>query len=114
MVWPGPLTWLFSPLAPAVPPEARFALSNFSFGDARIEALITPYPDCVARPGTTTVDFMLPLNGTRIIEAAAGADVCWRRATRPAAAKAAASAAPSWTDWSRVFLSSGRSINAQL
>jgi len=97
-----------------MPPEARFALSNFSFGNARIQALITPYPDCVARPGTTTADFMLPLNGTRIIEAAAGSDVCWRRTTQPAAAKAAASAAPGWTEWNRVFLSSGGSIDAQL
>jgi hypothetical protein len=113
--WPGPLAWLFSPLAPRVPPSARLTLSNFSFDDARIEAVITPYPDCVPREGTATTDFVLPLNATRVIEAAAGSDVCWRRAIQPGPAKTAAAPAGSgWTGWSRVFLSSGRSIDAQL
>ena len=106
---PAPLVWLFAPLA--APSPARLALSNFSFAGARVETLITPYADCVARPGTTAVDFVLPLNGTRIIEAAAGSDVCWRRAVAPGTAPAAATG---WTPWNREFLSSGRSIDAQL
>ncbi len=97
-----------------MPPPARLTLSNFSFEGARIEAVITPYPDCVARAGTATTDFVLPLNGTRIIEAAAGSDVCWRRAAEPGAGQATAPAVPGWTEWNRVFLSSGRSIDSQL
>ncbi|HEV8680004.1 MAG TPA: hypothetical protein VGQ90_11565 [Stellaceae bacterium] len=113
--WPGPLAWLFAPLTPRMPPATRLTLSNFTVDDARVQALITPFPDCVARPGTATTDFALPLNATRVIEAAPGSDVCWRRAVPSSPATAAAArAAPGWTEWNRVYLSSGRSIDSQL
>lgn len=97
-----------------MPPYARLTLSNFSFEGARVQAVITAYPDCAPREGTQTTDFVLPLNATRVIAAAAGSDVCWRRAVQPSAAKGTAPAAPAWTGWNRVLLSSGRSVDAQL
>jgi hypothetical protein len=104
-----PLGWLFGPPVPG-----RLTLSNFSFDNARVEAVITGAPDCAVRVGTTASDFVLPLNGTRIIESVPGADVCWRRAIEPQKTAGAAHAAPNWTDWNRAFLSSGRSVDSQL
>ena len=106
-----PLGWLF---APATPPAGRLTLSNFSFDNARIEAVITGAPDCTIREGTTTSDFVLPLNGTRIIESVPGADVCWRRAIDPGVALGAPPTTPGWTEWNRVFLSTGRSVDSRL
>ena len=97
----------------ASPPE-RLTLSNFSFETAHVQAVITGSPDCTASEGTAASDFVLPLNGTRIIEAAPGADVCWRRAIEPEAARGRAPPPPAWTEWNRAFLSSGRSVDAQL
>ena len=113
--WPGPLAWLFNPWAFRTPPVARLTLSNFALPDARVEALVTPFPDCVPREGTAMTDFVLPLNGTRIIEAVPGSDVCWRRAVPAGAAKTAnALAGSGWTDWNRVYLSAGTSVDSQL
>ncbi len=79
---PPPAPVVFAPLAGLFgpPPSGRLTLSNFSFDTARIETVITGAPDCAAREGTTTSDFVLPLNGTRVIQSVPGADVCWRRA----------------------------------
>jgi hypothetical protein len=98
----------------ASPPPGRLTLSNFSFDDAHVEAVITSAPDCAAREGTAISDFVLPLNGTRIIETLPGLDACWRRAIEPAKDPETASSAPSWTPWNRAFLSSGRSVDSQL
>jgi hypothetical protein len=89
-------------------------LSNFSFDSARVETVITGASDCTPRAGTMMSDFVLPLNGTRVIEAASGADVCWRRAVDPRAAVGAPPSTPGWTEWNRAFLSSGRSIDSRL
>jgi hypothetical protein len=101
-----PLAGFFGP-----PPPGRLTLSNFTFDNAHVEAVITGAPDCAVREGTAISDFVLPLNGTRIIEAMPGTDVCWRRAVE---AGTAPGAAPGWTGWNRVFLSSGRSVDSQL
>lgn len=103
--FPLPFAWLFGP-----PPPGRLTLSNFSFDAAHIQAVITPYPDCEPRPDTATTAFELPLNGTRVIEAAAGSDVCWRRAVEPGSPPGA----PGWTEWNRDYTSSGRSIDSRL
>jgi hypothetical protein len=92
----------------------RLTLSNFSFDNAHVQAVITGAPDCAPVAGTATSDFVLPLNGTRVIEGAPGADVCWRRAIEPETAPPAAWSAPRWTEWNRAFLSSGRSVDTQL
>ena len=109
----NPLAWLF-PAFSSPPPPGRLTLSNFTFDSARVQALVTPYPDCQAQPGTAASDFELPLNGTRIIAPPPGADVCWRRALPADHPHPAATATPGWTDWSRVFTSSGRSIDSRL
>lgn len=113
---PAPAPFPFAPLAGLFGPPApgRLTLSNFSFDTAHIEAVITAAPDCAAREGTTASDFVLPLNGTRIIESVPGADVCWRRAIDPKTAAGAAPSIPGWTEWNRAFLSSGRSVDARL
>jgi hypothetical protein len=111
---PGPFP--FAELAGLVgpPPPGRLTLSNFSFDTAHVEAVVTAAPDCAVREGTTASDFVLPLNGTRIIESAPGADVCWRRAIDPRTAAGAAPSPPGWTEWNRAFLSSGRSVDSRL
>ena len=110
----APLGFLFTPLNPASP--GRLTLSNYSFENARVQAVVTGAPDCTAADASVISDFVLPLNGTRIIEGAPGTDVCWRRAIErgPEAAPQAAAAAPMWTEWNRVFVSSGRSIDSRL
>jgi hypothetical protein len=95
-------------------PPGRLTLSNFSFDHAHVQALVTSYPDCVAREGTAPSDFMMPLNGTRVIEAAPGADVCWRREIAPGAAPGAPPSVPGWTEWNRVFLSSAGWVDSRL
>jgi hypothetical protein len=113
---PAPAPFLFAPLAGLFwpPPAGRLTLSNFSFDTAHVEAVVTAAPDCTVREGTTASDFVLPLNGTRIIESVPGADVCWRRAIDPRTAAGAPPSTPGWTEWSRAFLSSGRSVDARL
>ncbi len=111
----APLAWLFAPvLLPTPPPAGRLTLSNFSFPNAHVQAVITGYPDCAVRDGTAASDFVLPLNGTRVIDAAPGADVCWRRALEPGPAQATPPSVPGWTEWNRVYTSSGRSIDTRL
>lgn len=108
---------LFSPVM-AGPASGRLTLSNFSFDRARVEALVTPYPDCAIRPGMVPADFMLRLNSTWAIPTPPGSDVCWRRAvpaTPGSAAQGNAPAAvPGWTDWNRAFTGPGRLIDAEL
>jgi hypothetical protein len=98
-------------LALAIPPiplpPGRLTLSNYSFDRARVQALVTAYPDCGAHEGIVITDFALPLNGTRVIEAAPGADICWRREFPPGTA-------PGWTEWNRDYTGTGRSIDAKL
>lgn len=110
---PNPLAWLFQPLA-AVPWHGRVTLSNFSYDDAHVQAVITPYADCEVHPGTASSDFKLPLNGTRIINAVPGNDVCWRRELPPGPQPNGPELVSGWTGWSRVFTSSGNAIDSQL
>lgn len=117
---PPPPATAGAPFAPfgrffgATPPPGRLTLSNFSFDSARVQTVVTGSPDCTPVEGTALGDFVLPLNGTRIIEGTPGADVCWRRAIEPDTEARAAPLLPKWTDWNRTFLSSGRSIDSQL
>jgi hypothetical protein len=111
---PNPFALLFAPILGAPPLPGRLTLSNFSFEHARVETLVTSHPDCAARQGTAASNFELPLNGTRVIETAPGLDVCWRRQFEPAKDPDAAPTTPGWTEWSRVFTSSGRPIDSRL
>lgn len=112
---PNPLAFLFAPLWPPGPlPPGRLTLNNFSFDHARVQAVITPYPDCAVHEGTATSDFVLPLNGTRVIEAVPGTDVCWRREIEPGTVQGVAPSTPGWTEWNRVFLSSAGVVDSRL
>ena len=115
---PNPFAWLFAPLSFAAP-AGQVTLSNFSYDTARVETLVTPFADCAPRPGTAASDFALPLNGTRIIQAAPGSDVCWRRALtsepgQQAPGQRARAGMPGWTEWSRVYTASGGIIDSRL
>jgi hypothetical protein len=108
---PAPLVWLGLLNEPR--PPGRFTLSNFSFPSTRVQAVITSGPDCVAREGSQTADFMLPLNGTRIITTPPDADVCWRLALPPAAAQGGPPTPP-WSEWNRAYTSSGRFFDSRM
>jgi hypothetical protein len=110
---PNPLAWLFA-LPRPVPWLGRVTLSNFTYDDARVQAVITPYADCEVHPGTTSSDFELPLNGTRIIWSQPGKDVCYRRELPPGPQPTGPELISGWTGWSRVFTSAGRPIDSQL
>ncbi len=120
----GPPNGKFEPilpfsLAPWAPPHPmRLTLSNIAYDSARVQAVVTPLPDCAVPDGVVPVEFNLPLNSTRIIEAPPGMDVCWRRAMQPQTEQVLPGmprlAGTGWTPWSREFLSSGRSIDARI
>jgi hypothetical protein len=94
----------WSPLPISTGP-VYLALSNFRFGHAAIEAVVSAAPDCSpAAPGAGPIAFDLPFKGTRVIEAPPATDICWRRQI----------AAGKWTDWNRAFTASGRSVDVQL
>ncbi|MBV9861271.1 MAG: hypothetical protein JO267_03895 [Alphaproteobacteria bacterium] len=112
----GPLP-LPQPLAGLVerqpPGPVRLTLSNFSYARARVESFVTAQPDCAAQAGSLPIaGFMLPLNGTRVIDAPSGADVCWRNQL-PVEANAQPGT-PRWSGWSRAYTSAGRAIDSSL
>ena len=92
---------------------SRLTLSNFSYDRARVEAMITPYPDCVIREGMVSTNFELPLNATRIIDTPPGADVCWRRLEPPLEQAASPGVPPPFTPWNRAY-TSGRTVDSRL
>jgi hypothetical protein len=94
------------------PRSGRFILSNYTFSLVDIEALVTPYPDCVVHPGQVPMDFKLRLNDTWTIPTPPGSDVCWRR-LGPAPSGIAEGSVPAGR-WSRAFTSVGRTIDDQL
>lgn len=96
------------------PARGRLTLSNFTVPLADVEALVTPYPDCIVHPGQVPADFKLPLNGTWTIPTPAGADVCWRRLAPPQVAQRVRPALPVAAQWNRAFTAPGRFIDAQL
>jgi hypothetical protein len=75
---------------------------------------MTPYPDCIPRDGTATADFVLPLNGTRSLIPAPGADVCWRRQLEPPRGGDKRAPPPGWTAWTRDYTSAGAFIDSRL
>ena len=111
--FPNPLAWLFTSPPPG-PWHGRVTLSNFSYDNARVQAVVTPYADCEVHPGTASSDFELPLNGTRIIAAQPGTDICWRRELTPGPTPNGTQLVSGWTGWSRVFTATGSAIDSQL
>jgi hypothetical protein len=98
------------------PWPGRLNLSNIAYDRAHVQALVTPYPDCAPHDGTPVSDFAMPLNSTRVIDTPPGADVCWRREilAAPRAPSMGRQAPSGWTEWNRVYTSSGRTIDARL
>jgi hypothetical protein len=90
---------------PLFPGPVELTLTNYRFPHAAIQAVVTDVPDCSALPpGTPPIAFDLPYKATRAIEAAPGGDVCWRRQVPGGR----------WSDWSRAFTATGRSVDLQL
>jgi hypothetical protein len=96
---------------PAVPLPGRLQLSNPNFGLINVEAVITANPDCAARDDgyVSTLEFTMPNNATKFIEAPPGADVCWRSDRNPGRPVPGR-----WSRWDRAFLVPGRLVNATL
>jgi hypothetical protein len=112
VVWPGPIlnpALIFAgSIAP--PSPSQLTLSNFNLVQAHVEAVVASRPEC---PADGPIDeFMLPLNGTRIITAPPGADVCWRYELPPA--PNAKPGPVQWSGWRRAFLGQGRSIDSTI
>lgn len=92
-------------------PAGRLMLNNFSFEPTRVQAVLASGPACtVGDPGAAT-EFILPPNGTRVVPAPPGLDICWRRERIADEAKRAPPAGP-WTPWSRAYTGPGRFLDA--
>ena len=93
-------------------PAGRLMLNNFSFeptprsGRARIgaglRARLIP---------ARSIEFVLPSNGTRVIPAPPGFDICWRRELVAGETKEIPPTGP-WTAWSRAYTGPGRFLDA--
>lgn len=95
------------------PVPGRLTLSNFSFDHAQIETVVTASSDCYTPTPSDVEDrFELPLNGTRIVTAPPGLDVCWRR--KLDANDPPVGVIPGWTDWNRAFVAHGTRVSAKL
>ena len=96
---------------PQQPLPGRLQLSNPNFPMINVEAVITANPDCEARDDgyISTLEFAMPNNSTKFIDAPPGADVCWRSDRNPGRPVPGR-----WSRWDRAFLAPGRLVNADL
>jgi hypothetical protein len=96
---------------PQPPAPGRLQLSNPHFGLINVEAVITANPDCSARDAgyISTLEFAMPNNATKFIEAPPGADVCWRSDRNPGR-----QAPGRWSRWDRAYLVPGKLVDATL
>jgi hypothetical protein len=96
---------------PSAPLPGRLQLSNPDFGLINVEAVITANPDCAARDGgyVSTLEFTMPNNATKFIEAPPGADVCWRSDRNPGRPVPGR-----WSRWDRAYLVPGKLVDATL
>jgi len=92
----------------------RLTLSNYDYDTVRVQVVVTPFPDCEFRPGITPAEFILPLNATRILQAPAGADICWRREVVSATQPDMPAHGVGWGLWNRAYMSNGHSVDASL
>ena len=97
--------------APQPPGPGRLQLSNPNFPMINVEAVITANPDCEARDDgyISTLEFAMPNNSTKFIDAPPGADVCWRSDRNPGRPVPGR-----WSRWDRAFLAPGKLVNADL
>ena len=114
LLCPGLLAQTASCVAPPAP-AGRLMLNNFSFDPTAVQTVLAAGPDCaIADPAAVSL-FVLPPNGTRVIPAPPGFDVCWRNG--PAAGDTAVYATGAeprglWTAWNRAYTGSGRFLDA--
>jgi hypothetical protein len=96
---------------PPVPLPGRLQLSNPDFSMINVEAVITANPDCDARDDgyISTLEFAMPNNSTKFIEAPPGADVCWRSDRNPGRPVPGR-----WSRWDRAYLVPGKLVDANL
>ena len=96
---------------PQPPLPGRLQLSNPNFGLINVEAVITANPDCGAREAgyVSTLEFTMPNNGTKFIDAPPGADVCWRSDRNPGRPVPGR-----WSRWDRAYLVPGKLVDATL
>jgi hypothetical protein len=100
------------PLLPE-PGPGRLTLSNFSFDRTRVLAVATTALDCyIHLPGELETEFEVPLNGTRLITAPAGADICWKR--QLVEGEPPQPLAVGWTDWNRAYVAEGTAVNSRM
>ena len=97
--------------APQQLQPGRLQLSNPNFGLINVEAVITANPDCAARDDgyVSTLEFTMPNNSTKFIEAPPGADVCWRSDRNPGRPVPGR-----WSRWDRAYLVPGKLVDATL
>jgi hypothetical protein len=97
--------------APPVPLPGTLRLSNLNFGLINVEAVITANPDCAARDDgyVSTLEFAMPNNATKFIEAPPGADVCWRSDRNPGRPVPGR-----WSRWDRAYLVPGKLVDTTL
>jgi hypothetical protein len=106
---PVPLLWWRMLTGPA--PAGRLMLNNFSFEPARVQAVLASGPACAVGDPAAATEFLLPPNGTRIIPAPPGIDICWRRELIAGETKDIPPTGP-WTAWSRAYTGQGRFLDA--
>jgi hypothetical protein len=96
---------------PQAPLPGRLQLSNPDFVLINVEAVITANPDCDARDNgyISTMEFAMPNNSTKFIEAPPGADVCWRSDRNPGRPVRGR-----WSRWDRAYLVPGKLVDATL
>jgi hypothetical protein len=109
-----PFPFLWPRMLGLPPPAGRLMLNNFSFEPTRVQAVLASGPACAigpsgAAPGAAT-EFVLPPNGTRVLPAPPGFDICWRRELIAGETKEIPPAGP-WTAWSRAYTGSGRFLD---
>jgi hypothetical protein len=106
---PLPGLWWRMLAAPA--PAGRLMLNNFSFAPTLVQAAFAAEPGCaIGDPGTAT-EFVLPPNGTRVIPAPPGIDICWRRQLIAGETTGTPPTEP-WTAWSRAYTGPERFLDA--
>lgn len=110
MIVPNPFAPLFGQ-----PGSGRLNLSNISYDRAHVQTVTTSYPDCAVHDGAPISDFAMPLNATRVIDPPPGSDVCWRIEVVPnQALRMSRPPIAGWSQWNRVYTSTGRVIDARL
>jgi len=106
-----PLPFFWSRLLTQPAPAGRLMLNNFSFEPTRVQVVPVSGTACaLGDPGATT-EFVLPSNGTRVIPAPPGVDICWRRQLVAGEVKEIPPTGP-WTAWSRAYTGQGRFLDA--